>query len=216
MKQHPYYVDDLRSSFEQKEVYFRIVIISSILAGIIACVSSYFAVRFNSTIAFVNQNIPFATALIGIPSTIAIYQLLLKSVEKYLWKKRIGSLIGINIPNLEGCWVGEVCLRNRDGEEVRNNSGSLTISQSWSNILISFDTNKSLSFSTCAFIEISAGLVILRYEYEVEKNRGEVEDFQSHCGFAEIYIYDTPSTKTDRLVYYTNHRETGTINITRT
>ncbi|MBF0564501.1 MAG: hypothetical protein HQK89_04600 [Nitrospirae bacterium] len=197
---HPYYVVDTSSSIEKKKVYFWIIIVALILSDIIIKPATSFFNKY-----------PYAPQMIEIFSTIAIYQLILILLENYLWKTWVGWLFSINIPNLSGKWEGNVCLRSRNGVKVENNFGTLTISQSWSTLSITFDTNRSRSFSTCAFIGVSDRFYIIEYEYMAEKSHIESEDFQEHHGFAKLEIYAKPTIKPDKIRYYTDNGETGTV-----
>lgn len=213
MTPHPYSVYNTRKSvFEKKEVYFKLIVNSSVLSGIISYALSTFSGGFQTTVLFFKQNLTFATAAIGVPSTIAIYQTILKLVDNCFWKNIIGRMLGIDTPDLSGRWNGDVYFKDRDGKEVVNNSGLLKIKQTWCDILVEFNTDVSQSYSKCAFIEISDGLIVLKYEYEASRSSLVECDIVRHRGFSRLEIYiDKRNNDCDKILFYTENKEAGTI-----
>lgn len=93
------------------------------------------------------------------PSGITIYLVLRYIYEKAAWRWTSP------IPDMQGTWRGAI-LSNHS--EVGTKEVVVTIRQTFSRILVTFETELSTSRSTMALISVREGAQELRYEYEVQ------------------------------------------------
>lgn len=206
MALHAYSVTDATNHDERTAVLYRL----GVVAGGIGAATTWL-------IGFVSQW-GIATT-VGAPSTLVIYLLLVRVFETTIWNTRIGRWCGVATPDLNGTWQGSVSFRTKSGRQLNNNTGVLTIDQTWRVIGVGFKTDKTLSNTESASIVIEANEATLVYQYSSEKRRPEVDDFEDHKGTAILRIsrvngtYD--ATSGIEVKYYTNHGETGTLRLQR-
>jgi len=135
--------------------------------------------------------------------------------NKYLWKiswlRRI-----LLVPDLNGCWAcqGHTILKN--GEPASYDwKATVSISQSWSKILIHLKTSQSESKSISASIYHEEGIGYrLLYQYNNKPNADEL-DLKNHSGSSELVFTEDASSASGS--YYTDrHRTTvGTMSLIR-
>lgn len=152
--------------------------------------------------------------VVAIP-VFAIFAGLYFLFNKYLW--RIDRLRRILlVPDLNGTWVcqGQTTLKN--GKPVNYEWNAIvTITQSWSKILIHLKTSQSESKSISAsiFHEDGVGYRLL-YQYNNNPNADEL-DLQNHSGSAEL-LFTEDTTVAEGSYYTDRHRTTvGTMKLTR-
>jgi hypothetical protein len=152
---------------------------------------------------------PAVTAIPVFGLFIALYQLFNHKLWKFPW---IRSLL--LVPDLNGQWdcTGETALKN--GNPVSFPwEGKITITQSWSKILVHFQTGSSSSKSVSASIFHDKGVGFrLQYQYRNDPSADALE-LQKHDGFSELVF--TESCDSGSGHYFTDqHRQTvGTIRV---
>lgn len=135
--------------------------------------------------------------------------------NKYLW--RIDSLRrALLVPDLNGVWACEGQTTLKNGEPADNQwNAIITITQSWSKMLIHLKTtqSESKSISASIFHEDGVGYRLL-YQYNNNPNANEL-DLLNHSGTTELLFSEDTSTASGS--YYTDrHRTTvGTMNLTK-
>jgi len=135
--------------------------------------------------------------------------------NKYLW--RIDRLRRILlVPDLNGIWAcqGQTALKNGEPANYQWNA-TITITQSWSKILIHLKTSQSESKSISAsiFHEDGVGYRLL-YQYNNNPNADEL-DLLNHSGSAEL-VFSEDTAVAEGSYYTDRHRTTvGTMNLTR-
>ncbi|WP_431689433.1 hypothetical protein [Hahella sp. NBU794] len=133
--------------------------------------------------------------------------------DKYLWK--ISSLRKfLLVPDLNGKWIcdGHTSLKNAEPVDFAWNA-KISITQSWSKILIHLKTEQSESKSISASIFHEAGVGYrLLYQYNNKPNANEL-DLRNHSGSAELLFSEDTTSATGS--YYTDrHRTTvGTMTL---
>lgn len=135
--------------------------------------------------------------------------------DRFLWKITLLRKL-LLVPDLNGKWVcaGRTSLKN--GEPVNFDWNSVvSITQSWSKILIHLKTSQSESKSISASIYHEAGVGYrLLYQYNNKPNADEL-DLSNHSGSAELLFSEDIESASGS--YYTDrHRKTvGTMRLRR-
>ena len=176
MALHPYSVNDANNVDERTQAPYRIALLTSFVgAGI-----TFILGRLSQW---------GIVTIVSAPSTLAIYLLLLKLVEKRLWRQSfVRLLLGISTPNLNGeCGGALVAKRAEDGTFFGNTTARMRIQQSWRTISIVFETDRTKSQSDTASIIIGAGEVKVYYHYDARKKRA-FDKFEDEFGSAELSI----------------------------
>lgn len=135
--------------------------------------------------------------------------------DKYLWKISWFRKV-LLVPDLNGKWRcnGHTNLKNAEQVDYDWNA-TVSITQSWSKILIHLNTSQSESKSISASIYHEAGVGYrLLYQYNNKPNANEL-DLNNHSGSAELLF--TEDTVSASGSYYTDrHRTTvGTMILER-
>ena len=146
-----------------------------------------------------------------------IYLWFLNLIERWLWKLKFVRLcLGIATPDINGTWTAHGTGRSRTGKSIGNDSGKLIIQQTWSTIGISYETDSIESHSTSASLQQQAGHTILTYEYKACAINPVEDPEPEHTGTGTI-TFDLQEGGVElnsaRIKYYTNHRETGFIEL---
>ena len=135
--------------------------------------------------------------------------------DKYLWKISWLRKV-LLVPDLNGRWSCNGHTNLKNAEQVDYDwKAIVSITQSWSKILIHLKTSQSESKSISASIYHEAGVGYrLLYQYNNQPNASEL-DLNNHSGSAEILF--TEDTASASGSYYTDrHRTTvGTMNLAR-
>ena len=155
--------------------------------------------------------------LIGPSSMLGVWATCYLIYDNYIWKFKIGDRQRFSkIPNLNGTWKGEIHSESRcEGKEVR---AVLNITQTWSKILVKFESEYANSHSRMAMLNIYGSIDEgLNYEFASEARaikpcNGNDDDFAS----ASVALRGTvslryfPREKSLEGDYYTkgdgNHR----------
>lgn len=106
------------------------------------------------------------------------------------WRRgAVRRLLGIKTPDMNGDWkvTGESSYEAISGQRATW-SARASIQQSWSQILISIDTEESNSKSTIATIRLKErpGRPSLEYVYENRPRRHSKDSMRQHFGFASL------------------------------
>lgn len=125
----------------------------------------------------------------------------------YLWKLKWLRRF-LLVPDLNGKWICNAETILKDGQPVEFKwSGEVTISQSWSKILIHLKTNSSNSKSVAAsiFHEPGVGYKLL-YEYSNSPDANQL-DLNKHSGSAEL-LFSADCKEADGNYFTDRHRKT--------
>ena len=145
----------------------------------------------------------------------AFFGLLYVLFDRYLWKWSMLRRV-LLVPDLNGEWEcrGRTALKKGAAVEF-NWVGTLTISQSWSKILVHLRTTQSSSRSMSASIYHDQGVGYrLLYQYKNEPRAGE-QELQIHTGSVEMDFEE--ACRVGQGHYFTDsHRNTvGVMDVTR-
>mgnify|MGYP000176613762 CR=1 FL=1 len=141
----------------------------------------------------------------------ALYLLFDKVLWKVSWLRKV-----LLVPDLNGAWkcLGHTILKN--GERVDIDWGAdVSITQSWSKILIHLRTSQSESKSISAslFHENGVGFRLL-FQYDNKPNADEL-DLKNHSGCSEL-LFNEAVTEGAGSYYTDRHRTTvGTMSLTK-
>lgn len=126
--------------------------------------------------------------MIDVPSVFGFYYICLKIFNKYIWKfhfLRTTNLI--KTPNLNGNWVGEI-ESSHDNFQSKNPI-KVSISQTWTKIIISLESGFSKSKSEICGITISEDKTkTITYQYLNEPLAIAIETMEIHKGTASLSI----------------------------
>ena len=127
--------------------------------------------------------------------------------DRYLWKWTILRRVML-VPDLNGKWEcrGKTVLRKGESVEFKW-EGTLTITQSWSKVLVHLSTSQASSRSVAASIFHDQGVGYrLLYQYKNEPKPGEGE-LRIHAGSVEMAFDETCENGSGH--YFTDsHRNT--------
>lgn len=141
----------------------------------------------------------------------ALYILFDKVLWKLNWLRKV-----LLVPDLNGTWkcIGHTILKNGKYNDIDWSAG-VSITQSWSKILIHLRTSQSESKSISAslFHENGVGFRLL-YQYNNKPNVDEL-DLKNHSGCSEL-LFNEDITKGEGSYYTDRHRTTvGKMSLTK-
>ena len=150
---------------------------------------------------------------LSVPSFAGCYSGLHWLFDRYIWRVGLlGRLKLVQLPNLNGRWVGEVKSSYR--RDVRAHSVSVIILQRWSKILVRLESEHSRSRSISASLR-TADLLNpeLSYQYVNEPRSNAPDTMEMHRGTATLEAIGS-GLEGD---YYTGRGrgEVGTIKLSR-
>ncbi|OAI00635.1 hypothetical protein A1353_19555 [Methylomonas methanica] len=209
MPLHQYSLDDSLNASERLQVSYKLAAISSFSVGAISYAIAWISGHWGAVVA------------LSAPSTIVVYLFSARLTELYLWRLPISRfLLGITIPNVNGVWNGKVETRRRDGQQVGGNAGVMAIKQTWSTLGVAFETDRTYSHSIGGFMTREAAHLILTIEYianvkELHKDDLNVQAHKGTCWYRIRMTDDGCNLNEIDVPYYTDHRETGVIKLTK-
>lgn len=171
--------------------------------------------KLNSSITKLAEDIGWSSSTITLISVTGLFTLIFLLFDRCLWKIAWLRKI-LLVPDLNGIWVcaGRTTLKN--GVEVNNEwEGEITITQSWSKILVYLNTNNSQSKSISAslFHEVGVGYRLL-YQYNNDPTATHL-DLSKHSGSSEVLFSE--NCMSGNGYYFTDqHRRTvGVLSLER-
>nr|VFK16523.1 MAG: hypothetical protein BECKLFY1418C_GA0070996_102420 [Candidatus Kentron sp. LFY] len=154
-------------------------------------------------------------ALLAAISVFGLFWTVYTVFDRYLWKIRLLRRI-LLVPDLNGRWActGQTILKSGNPAEM-DWSAVITITQSWSRILIHLKTENSESSSVAASISRVVGVgYCLLYEYQNKPVANQLE-LNMHSGSAELSFHENGCEASG--YYFTDqHRQTvGMMTLTK-
>ncbi|MGE0558097.1 MAG: hypothetical protein AB7E73_04345 [Burkholderiales bacterium] len=145
----------------------------------------------------------------------ALFLVIYLFFDRYLWKVRLFRKF-LLVPDLNGKWTCSGQTTLKEGKSVNYEwEGEITITQSWSKILVHLKTenSRSRSISGSLFHEVGVGFRFL-YQYNNDPDADQL-DLSKHSGSSEILFSE--DCKSGMGHYFTDqHRRTvGTLNLKR-
>lgn len=201
---HDYSID----KHPKEKVLFILALIAITTAPLLQDVADIF-------VAYLEVNAGWSSAPVVAVPVFAIFAGLYFLFNKYLWKINWLRKV-LLVPDLNGIWEcrGHSILKN--GEPANYDwVSTISISQSWSKILIHSKTSQSESKSISASIYHEDGIGYrLLYQYNNKPNADEL-DLMNHSGSAELLFAEDTSSASGS--YYTDrHRTTvGTMELNK-
>lgn len=145
----------------------------------------------------------------------AFFGLLYLLFDRHLWKCPMFRRV-LLVPDVNGEWKcqGKTVLKEGEAAEIHW-EGTVTISQSWSKILVHLRTSQSSSRSMSASIQHDQGVGYrLLYQYRNEPRAGE-EELEIHTGAVEM-DFDEACAVGQGHYFTDSHRKTvGTMDLER-
>ncbi len=152
---------------------------------------------------------------IDMPSVLGFFALIRAVFDRSLWRSMlVRRAFGIVVPDLNGNWKGQLFSSYTDHSSPLDTE--LTISQTWTSILISLETTTSISRSrAAAFVIDQPGRISLIYEYLCEPRPAATDTMHTHRGTAELHI-SSNGTSLEGEYYTGRDRQTyGALNLQR-
>jgi hypothetical protein len=130
---------------------------------------------------------------LDVPGPVGIATLLLATYDRLIWRWKAGPLRLSRIPYLGGTWEGTL-RSSYGGDDSEAHAGKLTITQTWSSILICYEpeSDRSQSLSTMAALNMAdSGLPSLEYQYMNEPRSLSQASMAMHRGSARLHLDST-------------------------
>lgn len=176
------------------------------LGRIIATVAILFAGGISALLAKADLN-GFA---FGAVSTGFVYFLLDFVFTRFGWKIKL-----LKFPNLSGKWLVEGKTLDENSQIKFEWNATLTIDQTWKEILISLKTKKSQSNSYTAHLFKRNEGWFLNYSYRNEPNVDQYNELQQHKGMCEL-VFDLDNKSASGSYFNSSGRKTfGTMTLQR-
>lgn len=201
---HDYSID----KHPKEKVLFLLALIAIVTAPIVKGLAEYL-------VLFLEVSTGWSSAPVVAVPVFGLFAGFYFLFDKFLWKITWLRKL-LLVPDLNGKWacIGRTNLKN--GEPVNFDwNATVSITQSWSKILIHLKTSQSESKSISASIYHEAGVGYrLLYQYNNKPNADEL-DLSNHSGSAELLFSEDAECASGS--YYTDrHRTTvGTMKLKR-
>lgn len=180
---------------------------------ILALVAVFFTPKLNSFIQELGISTGWYTATATTVSVFVWFGLVYWFFNKHLWKCAWLRKF-LLVPDLDGKWLveGMTVLKNGSKADFKWD-GTITVTQSWSKILIHLQTNQSASKSVSASIHHVDGIgYTLLYQYENAPAADQLE-LAKHSGSVEL-LFDLECLSAEGHYYTDQHRNTiGTMKL---
>jgi SMODS-associating 2TM, beta-strand rich effector domain len=152
---------------------------------------------------------------ISAPDALVFYGLFYAAFDRLIWRWTWIRKLGITqVPNLSGEWRGQVATANSDAPGFGTPTDlTLSIRQSWTEILVRAETAQSTSRSLSGHMLVSEDYV-LGYEYMNEPRAGAPGTMHTHRGSARLSFDGKDSLVGE---YYTgrDRKNFGTLSLKR-
>jgi hypothetical protein len=141
---------------------------------------------------------------VPVPSAFALYGILYKLFERYIWKWTwVRWIAGIRTPDLNGSWTMETTSSYSDYKIIYE--GRLQIEQTWSHISLFFEGSNAFSASQMAAISITNhSQFTLEWEYLSQKKPEFSEEDYMHYGITRLHWRGTGQKEFPQGDYYTD------------
>src|ERR1700757_2061001 len=152
---------------------------------LLACLAIFLAWLSSKALMAIRLSVPW---WLDAPSSLAFYGALYSLFDRYLWRNRLVSKLGlVRIPNLAGQWDGYL-VSSFDGHEKRHHL-VISIFQSWTHIAIFLTTTTSVSRSCAAVIQIDdpEGIGLI-YQYQNQPLADAMKTMHMHYGTAMLRV----------------------------
>ena len=153
---------------------------------LLACAAISLAWLSSRLLAATHLSVPW---WLDAPSLMAIYGTLYTLFDKYLWRMRLASKLGlVKVPNLAGLWYGYL-IASYDGHAKRRKL-IINIFQSWTQITVYLTTATSMSRSCAAVIQVGdpEGVALI-YQYQNQPLADATKTMHMHYGTAMLRVY---------------------------
>lgn len=135
------------------------------------------------------DNMPlYVQPIIEVPSVVGVYEFIKYIFNKWLWKTKLFSKF-LKVPNLNGIWNGVIETNYNENEGKID--VQMKIKQDLDKILIIYDTEKSISYSTIAEINIENEYCTeIFYRYINEPRYKYCQELNIHHGSVDYILTD--------------------------
>ena len=154
-----------------------------VVPWVIAAVAVATAYLYSGIITWLKWEIPW---WVEAPSILSVYGLGHWVYSRHVWRRHVLGLKLSSIPDFSGTWFGR--LESSD-PHVAELAGMMTIHQTWTNICVEFECEKSRSFSLMAVVNVTPGMTEgLTFEYANSPRHDATETMNAHVGLNHLRL----------------------------
>lgn len=156
---------------------------------VIAIIAVLVAYGYFAVIAWQKIKVPW---WVEAPSIMSAYGLCYWLYSHYAWKWHVFGVRLSEIPDYSGTWFGVLQSSYTEGLKLQ---GMMHINQTWSELCVEFDSQKSRSYSLMAVVNVTPGLTEgLTFEYTNAPRHDAEETMNAHLGLDHLLL--SPDGKT--------------------
>lgn len=154
-----------------------------------------------------------------LPSAFAVYAALYYTFDRVIWRWSVLRLMGVvSVPPIDGRWAGE--LRSSQSSMGKVHATDLRISQTWTSIRLTLESERSYSASEMALVRcVAPDQLEVRWEYSAESTTPADRTNYNHRGVTmlRLQLGSSAESQVMRGHYYTQQgRDThGSISVKR-
>lgn len=132
---------------------------------------------------------PLLSFFIPVPTVLSLFGFASYAFDRWVWKLLV-PLGVVSVPNLNGTWEGEYEPQST-GEARVTPPTLLTIKQTWTKVIISFEIKEGRGKSFVAYIDTNSDIMpTISYQYLFEPYE-LIEPFQMHYGSGRLFYSKT-------------------------
>jgi hypothetical protein len=150
---------------------------------VIAGIAIVVAFAYSAVIAWQKIEIPW---WVETPSIMSVYGIVYWLYNRCAWKWRPCGLRLSEIPNFSGTWFGELHSNHAEGTKLH---GMMHVHQTWTDICVEFDSQKSRSYSLMAAVNVTPGPTEgLTFQYTNAPRHDATETMNAHVGLNHLRL----------------------------
>lgn len=150
---------------------------------VIAGIAVLVAYAYSAVVAKLRIEVPW---WVEPPTIMAVYGLCHWLYSRHAWKWRVFGLQLSGIPDYSGAWFGE--LQSSHAESISQH-GLMHIHQTWAELCVELECQKSRSYSLMAVVNVTPGLTEgLTFEYINTPRNDAKETMNAHVGLNHLRL----------------------------
>jgi hypothetical protein len=147
------------------------------------------------------------------PAVVGFYGLLWQAYDRWIWRVRIGGGTVSGVPDFSGTWTADI---TSSYDPAVKYTGTLTVHQTASRLLVEYRTELSTSYSRLAMIKVEPGLGRgLQYVYNNQPSPLAPATMKPHEGTAYLKLADGGRALDGGYSTDPNRSTTGIMKFTR-
>lgn len=150
---------------------------------VIAEIAAAVAFTYSAIVAWKKITVPW---WMETPTIMAAYGLVYWLYNRHGWKWRLLGIRLSEIPDFNGTWFGEIHSNHENGTKLH---GMMRVHQTWMNLCVEFDSQRSRSFSVMAAVNVTPGPTEgLTFQYSNAPRHNATETMNAHVGLSHLRI----------------------------